>query len=100
MWKGKPVIGGAVGGIPSQIVHGITGFLVHSIEGAAFRLHYLLSHPRTAEPMGLEGREHVRRHFLITRHVRDYLLLILLVLQGCPDQPLRLERRVHRVAGA
>lgn len=93
MWKGKPVIGGAVGGIPSQMVHGVTGFLVHSIEGAAFRLRYLLSHPRAAERMGLEGREHVRRHFLITRHVRDYLLLMLLVLQGCPDQPIRLERR-------
>jgi trehalose synthase len=100
MWKGKPVIGGAVGGIPSQIVPGVTGFLVHSVEGAAFRLRYLLSHPRTAEHMGLEGREHVRRHFLITRHVRDYLLLMLLVLQGCPDQPLRLERRADRTAGA
>jgi trehalose synthase len=100
MWKGKPVIGGAVGGIPSQIVPGVTGFLVHSIEGAAFRLRYVLSHPRTAEHMGLEGREHVRRHFLITRHVRDSLLLMLLVLQGCPDQPLRLERHAGRAASA
>ncbi len=90
MWKGKPVIGGAVGGIPSQIIHGTTGFLVHSVEGAAFRLRFLLTHPRAAERMGEQGREHVRRHFLVTRHVRDYLLLMLTVLQGCPDQPIRL----------
>jgi trehalose synthase len=90
MWKSKPVIGGAVGGIPSQILHGVTGFLVHSPDGAAFRLRYLLSHPRAAERMGERGREHVRRNFLITRHVRDYLLLMLQVLHGCPDQPIRL----------
>jgi trehalose synthase len=93
MWKGRPVIGGAVGGIPSQIIHGVTGFLVHSPEGAAFRLRYLLSHPRAAERMGERGREHVRRNFLITRHVRDYLLLMLLVLNGYPDQPIRLGGR-------
>jgi len=90
MWKGKPVIGGAVGGIPSQILHGTTGFLVHSVEGAAFRLRYLLSHPRAAERMGAQAKEHVRRHFLITRHVRDYLLLMLQVVNGCPQTPIML----------
>jgi trehalose synthase len=90
MWKGKPVIGGAVGGLPSQIIHGETGFLVHSVEGAAFRLRYLLSHPRAAERMGAQGREHVRRHFLSTRHVRDYLLLMLIVINGCPTKPILL----------
>lgn len=92
MWKGKPVIGGAVGGIPSQILHGMTGFLVHSVEGAAFRLRYLLSHPRAAERMGTQAREHVRRHFLITRHVRDYLLLMLQVVHGCPQTPILLPK--------
>ncbi|GIX49444.1 MAG: glycosyl transferase family 1 [Candidatus Tectimicrobiota bacterium] len=90
MWKGKPVIGGAAGGIPAQVIHGVTGFLVHSPEGAAFRLRYLLSHPRAAQRMGAQGREHVRRHFLITRHVRDYLMLMLLMLQERPSNPLRL----------
>lgn len=91
MWKGKPVIGGAVGGIPTQIIHGVTGYLVHSVEGAAFRLRYLLSHPKAAQRMGEEGREHVRRNFLITRHLRDYLLLMLTIIQGCPDEPIRLD---------
>jgi trehalose synthase len=93
MWKAKPVIGGAVGGIPSQIVRGVTGFLVHSVDGAAFRLRYLLSHPRAAQRMGEQGREHVRRHFLITRHVRDGLLLMLMVVQGLPDRPMMLPAR-------
>jgi len=98
MWKGKPVIGGAVGGLPSQIIHGETGFLVHSVEGAAFRLRYLLSHPRAAERMGSQGREHVRRHFLNTRHVRDYLMLMLIVINGCPTKPILLPESVRKPA--
>lgn len=90
MWKGKPVIGGAAGGIPSQVIHGVTGFLVYSADGAAFRLRYLLTHPRAARRMGEQAREHVRRNFLVTRHVRDYLLVMLLVLHGRHDRPLRI----------
>lgn len=73
MWKGKPVIGGATGGIPLQIVHGITGFLVHSPEGAAFRIRQYLNNPDMARRMGEKGREFVRNNFLITRQARDYL---------------------------
>ncbi|OPY78561.1 MAG: Trehalose synthase [Syntrophorhabdus sp. PtaU1.Bin058] len=73
MWKGKPVIGGAVGGIPLQIAHGVTGFLVHSIEGTAFRIRQLLNAPEMAKTMGERAREFVRKNFLITRQVRDYL---------------------------
>ncbi|HMK44903.1 MAG TPA: glycosyltransferase [Dissulfurispiraceae bacterium] len=75
MWKGKPVIGGAVGGIPLQIIHGVTGFLVHSVEGAAFRIRQILNDPETAKKMGDNGREYVRANFLITRQIRDYLSL-------------------------
>jgi len=73
MWKGKPVIGGAAGGIPLQIVHGVTGFLVHSIEGTAFRIRQLLNNTEMAARMGEHAREYVRQNFLITRQVRDYL---------------------------
>jgi len=73
MWKGKPVIGGAAGGIPLQIVHGVTGFLVHSIEGAAFRIRQLLNNTPMAQQMGERAREYVRQNFLITRQIRDYL---------------------------
>jgi trehalose synthase len=73
MWKGKPVIGGAVGGIPLQIVHGINGFLVHSVEGAAFRIRQFLNNPEMVERMGEKAKEYVRKNFLITRQTRDYL---------------------------
>lgn len=73
MWKEKPVLGGAVGGIPLQIVHGVTGFLVHSSEGAAFRIRQLLNNPDMAKRMGERGKEYIRNNFLITRQARDYL---------------------------
>jgi trehalose synthase len=75
MWKAKPVIGGAVGGIPLQIVDGLTGFLVHSVEGAAFRIRQFLNNPDMGRRMGERAREYVRNNFLITRQVRDYLSL-------------------------
>ncbi len=73
MWKEKPVIGGNVGGIPLQIVHGATGFLVNSVEGAAFRTKQFLNNPAMMKRMGEKGREHVRIRFLLTRQIRDYL---------------------------
>jgi trehalose synthase len=75
LWKGKPVIGGAVGGIPSQIHHEVTGFLVHSVEGAAYRIRQVLHNPEWGKRMGQMGREHVRRNFLITHQAKDYLAL-------------------------
>jgi trehalose synthase len=76
MWKGKPVIGGAAGGIGVQILYGVTGYTVTSVEGAAYRIRYLLSNPALVRKMGEAGREHVRRNFLITRQLRDYLSLL------------------------
>ncbi len=75
LWKGKPVVGGRVGGIPLQVLDGQTGFLVDSVEQAAERILYLLQHPEEAWRMGQAGREHVRRHFLMPRLLRDYLRL-------------------------
>jgi trehalose synthase len=77
MWKGKPVIGGAVGGIVLQLRDYHSGFLVHSPEGCAFRIRYLLHRPEMAQRLGKTGQEFVRQHFLITRHLRDYLTLLL-----------------------
>ena len=83
MWKGKAVIGGAVGGIVLQLQDYNTGFRVHSPEGCAFRIRYLLHRPEMAKRMGQLAREFVRNHFLITRNIRDYLtLMILLDKQG------------------
>jgi trehalose synthase len=73
MWKGKPVLGGFAGGITVQIVYGMTGFTVNSVEGAAFRIQYLLDNPEVMARMGVDAREFVRRNFLITRHLGDWL---------------------------
>lgn len=77
LWKGKPVIAGAVGGIPLQITHKYSGILTHSIEGAAYWLKQLLQSSDFAQRLGQNGREHVRENFLLTRHLRDYMLLCL-----------------------
>ncbi|MBN2482788.1 MAG: glycosyltransferase [Candidatus Omnitrophica bacterium] len=82
MWKGKPVIGGAVGGITVQIVYGRTGFTVNSVEGCAYRIRYLLNNQEAAARIGENAKEYTRRNFLITRHLSDYLALMVFFLQG------------------
>ncbi|SFR08677.1 glycosyltransferase [Desulfoscipio geothermicus] len=73
MWKGTPVIGGKVGGIPSQIQDGVNGFLVTSIEEAADRIVRLLKDEDLRQRMGREARETVRKNFLLIRLVEQYL---------------------------
>jgi trehalose synthase len=80
LWKSKPVIAGAVGGIPLQIKHQFSGLLTYSIDGTAYYLKQLLNEPGYAKELGINGREHIKENFLITRHVRDYLLLFLFLL--------------------
>jgi trehalose synthase len=75
LWKAKPTIASAVGGIPNQIIHKLTGVLVHSVEGCAFQIRYLLTHPDFAKRIGANGREHVKENFLMTTDVKRWLLL-------------------------
>ena len=82
LWKKKPVVASAVGGIPTQVIHKHTGMLAHSVEGAAYQIRFLLSNPATAARLGEQGHEHVREHFLITSNVKRYLTLFLRLL--CP----------------
>jgi trehalose synthase len=77
LWKAKPVVASNVGGIPLQITHKFSGLLCRSVEGAAFALKQLLGNPEYARKLGENGREHVRNNYLLTRHVRDYLLVSL-----------------------
>jgi len=76
MWKGKPVVGGFAGGITAQIIYGVTGYTVNSVEGLAFRIRYLLNNPDLARQMGENAREHVRQNFLIVRDLADHLALV------------------------
>jgi len=82
MWKGKPVIGGAVGGITAQIIYGETGFTVNSVEGCAYRIRYLLNNPLLSAQIGEKARDFTRRNFLITRHLCDYLALMFIIYDG------------------
>jgi trehalose synthase len=77
LWKGKPVVASAVGGIPLQVKNKFTGLLCHTIEGAAYALRQILANPEYGRWLGRNGQEHVRQHFLITREIRDYLLMFL-----------------------
>lgn len=82
MWKGKPVVGGFAGGITVQIMYYHTGYTVSSVEGAAFRVRHLLNNPEIGRKMGNDAKEYVRRNFLITRHVADYLTLMAALTNG------------------
>lgn len=73
LWKETPVIGGNVGGIKLQIENGINGFLVNSVEETAEKAIYLLKNPDISERMGIRGHEKVKREFLLTKHVENYL---------------------------
>jgi trehalose synthase len=82
LWKGKPTIAGAVGGIPNQIIHKLTGVLVHSVDGCAYQIRYLLTHPDFAKQLGQNGREHVKENFLMTTNARRWLLLLRILAAG------------------
>jgi len=81
MWKGKPVIGGDVGGIRLQVLNHHTGFLVNTPEGAALRIRYMLKQEKVLEEMGQKARAFVRDNFLLIRHLREYLTVMLAVRQ-------------------
>lgn len=77
LWKAKPVVASNVGGIPLQIKHRYSGMLCYSVDGAAYDLKQLLNSPQYARKLGENGKEHIRNNFLVTRHLKDYMLLFL-----------------------
>ncbi|MBL7156979.1 MAG: glycosyltransferase [Candidatus Omnitrophica bacterium] len=77
LWKARPVVASAVGGIPLQISHRYSGILCHTVGGAALGIREVLNNPEYAKRIGRNGKEHIRRNFLSTRHLRDYMLLFL-----------------------
>ncbi len=77
LWKAKPVVASNVGGIPLQIKNKYSGLLCRSIDGAAFAVKQLLNNPGYAKKLGENGKEHIRNNFLLTRHLKEYMLLFL-----------------------
>jgi trehalose synthase len=82
LWKRKPVVASAVGGIPTQVIHKHTGLLAHSVEGTAYQIRFLLSHPEIALKLGEQGHKHVKENFLITQNLKNYLVLMLSLMRG------------------
>jgi trehalose synthase len=82
LWKRKPMVASAVGGIPTQIIHKHTGLLAHSVEGTAYQIRFLLSHPEIAAKLGEHGHQHVKENFLITQKIKRYLTLFLTLARG------------------
>jgi trehalose synthase len=90
LWKGRPFVGGNVGGIPLQVENGISGYLVDTPEGCAARSLDILQDPALGKALGRRGKEHVRRHFLTPRYLRDYLK-IFTELMDARARPARAE---------
>jgi trehalose synthase len=86
LWKGKPVIGGNAGGIRRQVINHHTGFLVDTPEGAAMRIRYLLRNPDTMRQMSEKGWRFVRENFLLSRQLREYLTLMVSLLQAAEER--------------
>jgi trehalose synthase len=82
MWKAKPVIGGAVGGIRRQIIQGSTGFLVYSVEGTAYRIRQLLGNPELARHLGENAKKYVVENFLPTSYLKRWLMMLLSLRYG------------------
>jgi trehalose synthase len=91
LWKGKPVIGGNCGGIRLQVINHQTGFLVDTPEGAAERIRFFLQTPCMMHEMGARGHRFIHERFLITRHLRDYLTLILSLLKNSKERRIEIK---------
>ena len=76
MWKGKPVVGAAVGGIRRQIYSGSTGYLAHTTAGTAFRIREILANQELAERLGRAAKAYVHENFVITRYLKSWLLAL------------------------
>jgi trehalose synthase len=87
LWKGRPFIGGNVGGIPLQVENGISGYLVGDVETCAARSLDILMDPALGKALGRRGKEHVRHHFLTPRYLRDYLRIFGELLEVAPGAP-------------
>ena len=86
MWKSRPVIGGDTGGIRLQVVNHHTGFLVSTPEGAALRIQYLLRHKNIRAKMSDEAKRFVLENFLVTRHLREYLTIMVAMFHANKDR--------------
>lgn len=75
MWKGRPVIASAAGGISYQVIDGASGLLLRDpfdLEGCGAAIRRLLDDPSYAELLGKAGRDRVFEQFLPDRHLDQW----------------------------
>jgi len=84
MWKGRPVIGSAVGGIVDQIAPGTGLLLPDPADLATFgaQVRWLLDHPVQARRMGTTGQAYAREHFVGDLHLLRFAELVEAVITG------------------
>jgi len=76
LWKGTPVLGTAVGGIPLQVINGKTGYIIKDEKDGITKALNILRDKSLRDKLGKEGHEHVKNNFLITRHLQDYINML------------------------
>jgi trehalose synthase len=92
MWKSRPVVASAVGGIHDQIDDGVTGLLLDDptdLEGFGKLVLDLLRDPERAAEIGTRAREHVRHNFLANRHALQYIELFASIIEAREQQPAK-----------
>lgn len=82
LWKGKPIVAGAAGGIPMQFPSRYEQFLVRDVEACAEQILHLLNHPDIAARFGEAGKEHVRGQFLLPVLIRNELRMFAGIMKG------------------
>jgi trehalose synthase len=85
MWKGRPVVASAVGGIQDQIVHRRDGVLLpdpHDLGALADALDEVLRDDVLAASLGAAARARVQDQFLGDRHLTQYVQLFAQLLRG------------------
>ncbi len=97
LWKGKPVVATAVGGIRLQIQDGMSGYLVRNNSECERRILHLLKNPALGRQLGQAGWAHTRDNFLMTRLVRDELAMLNSVLGSKPALPLKQAAKLFKL---
>lgn len=97
-WKSRPVVVGTRGGLTSQIIDGVTGYIAGHDAGFVHAVLDLIADRDRASRLGKAGRHLVRQRYLITRFITDELRLTHALVGS--DHPATMERSPSAVAKA